>query len=162
MTVISAYVGQFIGEKVQGKCPGGNVRIPSFYSILIHCTGQLWKFNLLEFSAYSFKTGKCLQWKNNSQYFGCVFVLYSNYIYIVPLAVHTNQKRFLFERPREKRAVLREWKEALGSPVNKEDRVRGWSRFKSVGPMIAMARVWAIEVLACYLGLKVQAFFAFW
>jgi len=32
--------------------------------------------------------------------------------------VHTNQKRFQCERPREKRAVLRERKEALGSPVN--------------------------------------------
>jgi len=41
------------------------------------------------------------------------------YIYIALLAVHTNQKRFQCERPREKRAVLRERKEALGSPVNK-------------------------------------------
>ena len=41
--------------------------------------------------------------------------LYSAYI------VHTNQKRFQYERPREKRAVLRERKEALGSPVNKVD-----------------------------------------
>ena len=30
------------------------------------------------------------------------------YIYIALLAVHTNQKRFQCERPREKRAVLRE------------------------------------------------------
>jgi len=35
------------------------------------------------------------------------------YIYIALLAVHTNQKRFQCERPREKRAVLREQKEAL-------------------------------------------------
>ena len=41
------------------------------------------------------------------------------YIYTALLAVHTNQKRFQCERPREKRAVLREQKEALGSPVNK-------------------------------------------
>src|SRR6218665_648933 len=34
-------------------------------------------------------------------------------IYIALLAVHTNQKRFQCERPREKRAVLRERKEAL-------------------------------------------------
>src|SRR6218665_2595455 len=44
------------------------------------------------------------------------------YIYIALLAVHTNQKRFQCERPREKRAVLRERKEALGSLVNKVDR----------------------------------------
>ena len=43
------------------------------------------------------------------------------YIYIALHAVHTNQKRFQCERPREKRAVLRERKEALGSPVNKVD-----------------------------------------
>src|SRR6218665_1111336 len=47
------------------------------------------------------------------------------YIYIALLAVHTNQKRFECERPREKRAVWRERKEALGSPVNKVDRVEG-------------------------------------
>src|SRR6218665_534403 len=63
------------------------------------------------------------------------------YIYIVLLAVHTNQKRFQCERPREKRAVLRERKEALGSPVNKVDRVEGRSWFQSEGPMIAKARV---------------------
>src|SRR6218665_565617 len=51
-------------------------------------------------------------------------VLYP-YIYIALLAVHTNQKRFQCEKPREKRAVLRERKEALGSPVNKVDRVEG-------------------------------------
>ena len=36
------------------------------------------------------------------------------YIYIALLAVHTNQKRFQCERPREKKAVLRERKDALG------------------------------------------------
>ena len=36
------------------------------------------------------------------------------YIYIALLAVHINQKRFQCERPKEKRAVLRERKEALG------------------------------------------------
>ena len=45
------------------------------------------------------------------------------YIYVALLEVHTNQKRFQCERPRKKRAVLRERKEALGSPVNKVDRV---------------------------------------
>ena len=59
------------------------------------------------------------------------------YIYIALLAVHTNQKRFQCERPREKR----ERKEALGSPVNKVDRVEGRSWFQSEGPMIAKARV---------------------
>ena len=44
--------------------------------------------------------------------------------------MHTNQKRFQCERPREKRAVLRERKEALGSPVNKVDRVEGRSWFR--------------------------------
>ena len=39
------------------------------------------------------------------------------YIYIALLAVHTNQKRFQCERSREKRAVLRERKEAFDSPV---------------------------------------------
>src|SRR6218665_1806009 len=63
------------------------------------------------------------------------------YIYIALLAVHTNQKHFQCERPREKRAVLRERKEALGSPVNKVDRVEGRSWFQSEGPMFAKARV---------------------
>ena len=49
------------------------------------------------------------------------------YIYRALLAVHTNQKRFQCERAREKRAVLRERKEALGSPVNKVDWVEGRS-----------------------------------
>src|SRR6218665_3397039 len=62
------------------------------------------------------------------------------YIYIALLAVPTNQKRFQCERPSEKRAV-RERKEALGSPVNKVDRVKRGSWFKSKGPMIAKARV---------------------
>jgi len=56
------------------------------------------------------------------------------YIYIALLAVHTNQKRFQCERPREKRAVLRERKEALGSPVKKVDRVEGrsWYEYPSL------------------------------
>jgi len=36
---------------------------------------------------------------------------------------------------------LRERKEALGSPVNKVDRVEGRSWFQSEGPMIAKALV---------------------
>ena len=49
--------------------------------------------------------------------------------YIVPHAVHTNQKCFQYKRPREKRAVLRERKEALGSQVSQVDRVEGRSWF---------------------------------
>jgi len=52
------------------------------------------------------------------------------YIYTVLLAVNTNQKHFQCERPREKGAVLRERKEALGSPVNKVDHVEGRSWFQ--------------------------------
>jgi len=63
------------------------------------------------------------------------------YIYIALLAVHTNQKHFQRERPRENRAVLRERVEALGSPVIKVDSVEGWSWFQSAGPMIAEACV---------------------
>ena len=70
------------------------------------------------------------------------------YIYIALLAIHTTQNCFQCERPREKRAVLRERKEALGSPVNKVDHVEGRSWFHSEGPMFSKARVWAIEVLA--------------
>src|SRR6218665_2574036 len=55
------------------------------------------------------------------------------YIYIALLAVHTNQKRFQLEIPKEKRAVLRERKEAFGSPVNKEERVKVGTWFKVQG-----------------------------
>ena len=55
--------------------------------------------------------------------------------------MRTNQKRFQCERPQEKRAVLRERKEALGSPVNKVDRVEGVSWLQSAGPVIAKAHV---------------------
>src|SRR6218665_2437256 len=65
-------------------------------------------------------------------YYNCIvlycIVLYL-YIYIALLAVHTNQKRFQCERPREKKAVLRERKDALGTSVNKVDRVEGRSWF---------------------------------
>jgi len=71
----------------------------------------------------------------------CIVLYPYIYIYIAPLAVHTNQKHFQCERPREKSAVLREQKEALGSPVNKVDRVEGRSWFQSEGPTIAKARV---------------------
>jgi len=61
-----------------------------------------------------------------SAFNGYCIVLYL-YIYIALLTVLTNQKRFQCKRPREKRAVLRERKEALGSPVSKVDRVEGRS-----------------------------------
>ena len=63
-----------------------------------------------------------------SAFNGYCIVLYL-YIYIALLAVHTNQKRFQCKIPREKRAVLRERKEALGSPVSKVDQVEGRSWF---------------------------------
>src|SRR6218665_2027413 len=59
-----------------------------------------------------------------SAFNGYCIVLYLH-IYIALLTVLTNQKRFQCKRPREKRAVLRERKEALGSPVSKVDRVEG-------------------------------------
>jgi len=59
----------------------------------------------------------------------------------VLLAVYTNQKCTLGKRSREKKAVLRERKEALGSPVNKVDHVEGGSWFQSAGAMIAKARI---------------------
>ena len=67
-------------------------------------------------------------------------VLYLS-IYKVLLAVHTNQKRFLCERPIEKKAVFREREEALDSSVNKEERVEGGSWIQSAGPIIEKARV---------------------
>jgi len=42
------------------------------------------------------------------------FIVLYLYIYIAPLEVHTNQKCFQCKRPREKREVFRERKEALG------------------------------------------------
>src|SRR5688572_8483788 len=40
---------------------------------------------------------------------------------------------------REKKEVLRQRKKAHGPPVNKEERVEGWSWFHSAGPMKAKA-----------------------
>src|SRR6218665_792659 len=51
-----------------------------------------------------------------------LYLLLYLYIYIALLAVHTNQKRFQCERTKDKRAVLREQKEALGSPVKSVSR----------------------------------------
>jgi len=47
----------------------------------------------------------------SSELYILLYIVLYLYIYIVLLAVHTNQKRFQHERPREKKAVLREWKE---------------------------------------------------
>jgi len=74
-------------------------------------------------------------------------VLYLS-IYIAPLAVHTNQRRSQCERPTEKIEVLRQRKEALGAPVNKQERVKEGSWFHSSGPMKAKVRILAIAVLA--------------
>src|SRR6218665_1672246 len=63
---------------------------------------------------------------NNTLLYCIVLYLY---IYIVLLAVYANQQRFQCEVPREKRAVLRERKEALGSPVNKVNLVEGRNWF---------------------------------
>src|SRR6218665_1325000 len=68
--------------------------------------------------------------------------------------VHTNQKRFQCESPREKRAVLRQRKEALGSPVNKVDCVEEISWFQSAGPMIAKAREGALVPVVLVCGTK--------
>src|SRR6218665_1453190 len=82
------------------------------------------------------------------QMYECIlYCIISIHLYSA-LAVHTNQKRFQCERPREKRAVLRVRKEALGSPFNKVDRIERRSWFQGEGPMFARARVGAIEVLA--------------
>src|SRR5688572_4801887 len=74
-------------------------------------------------------------------------VLYLS-IYIASLAVHTNQRRSQCERPKEKKEVFRQRKEALGPPVNKQERVKGGSWFHSAGPMKAKACILAIAVLA--------------
>ena len=63
---------------------------------------------------------------SSAQYKMYCIVLYL-YIYIALLAVQTNQKRSQFESLREKKAVLREQKDAIGSPVNKVDGVEGRS-----------------------------------
>lgn len=52
--------------------------------------------------------------------------------YMAPLTVglHINQIRFQRERPREIESISKEGKEAIGSPVNKEERSHD-----SPGPM---------------------------
>ena len=64
----------------------------------------------------------------------------------------TNRKRIQCERPREKRAVLRERKDTLGSAANKEERVEGVIWFQSEGPMIAKAHVSAIVLYSSLAG----------
>ena len=48
-----------------------------------------------------------------------MYCIYTVYIYIALLAVHTNQKLFQCERPREKRAVLIERKRHLANQLIK-------------------------------------------
>jgi len=68
-------------------------------------------------------------------------VLYCIYIFINCLLQCTPIRSASSARDPEKRAVLRERKEALGSPVNIVDRVEGRSWFQSEGPITAKARV---------------------
>src|SRR6218665_21138 len=100
--------------------------------IFIHrCTFSLITARLnkpcLKHCLFYFLSTKVLYWLQ------CI-VLYL-YIYIELFRVNNNQKHFPCKRSREKRAVLREQKEALGSPVNKED------HYHSAESMIAKARV---------------------
>ena len=74
-------------------------------------------------------------------------IVFYLYIYIELLAVHTNQKRFQCESPREKRTILRERKEGFSSSVNKEEGVEEGSWFQSAERMIAKVCVWAIKIL---------------
>ena len=59
-----------------------------------------------------------------------------------------NQRRSRCERPKEKKAILRQRKEVLGPPVSRTERVDGESWFHSAGPIKAKARVLAMAVLA--------------
>ena len=76
--------------------------------------------------------------------------------------MHTNhnQRCFQCERPKEKTlesVVFRERKVALGSPVNKEERVQGGSWFQGVVPMKAKT-ILSIEVLArCIRWIKISS-----
>src|SRR6218665_177260 len=63
-----------------------------------------------------------------------------------------------YQRPREKRAVLRERKEALSSPVNKEDRVKGESWFQSAGPTKEKDRVLAIATILKTTAIKLDLY----
>ena len=58
-------------------------------------------------------------------------IVLDRYIYIALPTLHNNQKHFQSKRPREYRAVLRERKQALVSPVNKVDRVVGGCWFQA-------------------------------
>src|SRR6218665_2180918 len=70
-----------------------------------------------------------------------LYCIVSIHLYSAACSAHQSEALPVRETQREKRAVLRERKEALGSPVNKVDRVEGRSWFQSEGPMIAKARV---------------------
>src|SRR5688572_26766820 len=75
-------------------------------------------------------------------------VLYIS-IYITPLAVHTNQRRSQCERPREKKEVLRQPKEAFGQPVNKEERIEGGSWFLDTYTCICLFVYVYVYVTVC-------------
>src|SRR5678815_4911692 len=59
-----------------------------------------------------------------------------------------HQSEALPVRKTQRKEVFRQRKEALGPPVNKQERVKGGSWFHNAGPMKAKARVLAIAVLA--------------
>jgi len=54
---------------------------------------------------------------------GVLYCIVSIHLYVALPAVHTNQKRFQCERPKEKRAVLRERKEARGTSCTEPHRI---------------------------------------
>ena len=81
------------------------------------------------------------------------------YIYIALLAVLTHLRRCQCKRPSEKRAVLIERREALGSPVNKVDRVEGRSWFLHVAQrtpcsflcMLQFSRMFILWLMALFI-----------
>jgi hypothetical protein len=64
--------------------------------------------------------------------------------------MHANQRRFQCESPKKKKAALRQRNEALGPPINKEERIERGRWFQSAGtagPIKAKVRVLATVVL---------------
>ena len=95
----------------------------SFLSLIKDfCQEKNWKMDIVPEEVQISTTasvGQSIDWLVYELY--CYCILLYLYIYLALHVVHTDEKRFQCERPREKRAVLREQKETLGSsPVNKE------------------------------------------
>src|SRR6218665_2894931 len=74
--------------------------LPVFILVPLHPTESNFSADMW----FSLRYSKMLDFKHSAVLYCIVLYLY---IYIALLAVHTNQKRFQCERPREKRAVLR-------------------------------------------------------